>query len=65
MLYTAISSLVGILILVVVLDYIIAVKPDPREPTFITPRIPLVGHLIGLFIQKQPYFVHLRYAGRV
>ena len=62
MLYTLIYSILVILILVVVLDYSIEVKPDAREPRYIAPKIPLVGHLIGIFIKKQPYFVELRYA---
>ena len=35
---------------------------DRREPPLITPRIPLLGHLIGIINQRSEYFTRLRYA---
>lgn len=38
----------------------LAVKQDPKEPPFISPRIPIVGHLIGLVMRKNDYYLDLR-----
>ena len=38
----------------------LAVKQDPREPPLLPPSIPLFGHLIGLVLRKNDYYVHLR-----
>jgi hypothetical protein len=33
---------------------------DPREPPYIKPLIPTVGHVIGIFRHKMEYFEMLR-----
>ncbi|KAL8940751.1 MAG: hypothetical protein Q9211_002132 [Gyalolechia sp. 1 TL-2023] len=38
----------------------LAVKHDPQEPPLVPPKIPLVGHLIGLVMRKNDYYVDLR-----
>jgi hypothetical protein len=35
---------------------------DPKEPPFIAPRIPLVGHLISQFTEGPKFFRRLKYA---
>lgn len=34
-------------------------KVDPREPPVISPRIPLVGHIIGMLTGGTTYFRQL------
>lgn len=34
---------------------------DPREPPFIAPRIPLIGHLISQFTEGPKFFRRLKY----
>jgi hypothetical protein len=34
---------------------------DPREPPLISPTIPVVGHVIGMFKHKMKYFEMIRY----
>ena len=41
-------------------DRFLALKQDPQEPPLIPPKIPLVGHLIGLVMRKNDYYVELR-----
>ena len=38
----------------------LCVKQDPQEPPLIKSKIPLVGHLIGLALRRNDYYVHLR-----
>ena len=35
---------------------IVTPKLDPREPPLIAPRLPLVGHLLGLMVNRVGYF---------
>ncbi|KAL8674087.1 MAG: hypothetical protein Q9168_001482 [Polycauliona sp. 1 TL-2023] len=43
-----------------IFDHFWAVKHDPQEPPLVPSKIPLVGHLIGLILRKNEYYVHLR-----
>ncbi len=36
------------------------ISMDPREPPLIRPKIPLVGHLIGMLRYQTAYFEKLR-----
>lgn len=37
-------------------------KPvDPREPVFLYPKIPVIGHIIGLFQYGGAYYTRIRY----
>ena len=38
---------------------IVTPKLDPREPPLIAPRLPLIGHLLGLMINRVGYFSDL------
>ena len=38
-----------------VLEYLLGIKHSPREPPLIQPKIPWVGHLIGIIMQKSKY----------
>ncbi len=44
-----------------VLDKISGSKPSTNEPPYISPRIPLIGHAIGLLRKKYDYYLELRY----
>lgn len=37
-------------------------KHDPKEPPLLPPKIPLVGHVIGLMRQKVYYYLDLGYS---
>lgn len=34
-------------------------RVHPQEPPLVKPRIPLVGHIVGLLTEKSQYFVTL------
>jgi hypothetical protein len=53
--------LLGIRILLLLLNWIFQLQRDPKEPLFIKPKIPFIGHLIGLTFKKTGYYVELRY----
>ncbi|KAH7371921.1 cytochrome P450 [Pyrenochaeta sp. MPI-SDFR-AT-0127] len=37
------------LILAIAVDFLLAIRDDPREPPRLRPKVPLIGHLIGIF----------------
>lgn len=38
---------------------------DPREPPEVKPRIPFVGHIIGVLWYRQDYYRQLRYVNNL
>lgn len=38
----------------------IGVKRDPNEPPYIAPKIPYIGHAIGLILRKYKYYIKLK-----
>ncbi len=38
----------------------LAVKQDPQEPPLVPSKIPVFGHLVGLVMRKNDYYVDLR-----
>jgi hypothetical protein len=38
------------------------VKNDPQEPPLLKPKIPIVGHLIGLLYYKMEYYHQIGYS---
>ena len=52
----AVIVLVGLL-----LKYLSTQRTDPREPPLVKPRIPLIGHLVGLIRYQNEYFTRLGY----
>lgn len=34
--------------------------PDPREPSLIHPKIPILGHALGMMMQQVEYLSNLR-----
>jgi hypothetical protein len=51
------SGLVAVLFLLQ--QYTLWTK-DPKEPPFIAPRVPLIGHLISQFTEGPDFFRRLR-----
>lgn len=47
---------------VYLLGLVIGVKRTDNEPPYISPKIPIIGHAIGLLQRKYDYYVTLRYA---
>lgn len=43
-------------------NHFLVTKIDPKEPPLLPPKIPLVGHVIGLMRQKVYYYLDLRYS---
>jgi len=37
-------------------------RRDPKEPPFIAPKIPLIGHVISQFIEGPKFLHRLKYA---
>lgn len=60
--YTFVCIVVALACLAFSLEFfIISIQSDPREPQYITPRVPIVGHGLGIFFKRQQYYVGLRY----
>lgn len=45
----------------VIIHQLLRYKPDPREPPVIYPRIPYVGHAIGMLLHGKRYIRTLEY----
>lgn len=56
--YVTVAILLGVVTLVHVLS---SPKLDGREPPVMKPRIPIIGHLIGMIQNRQRYFKVLEY----
>lgn len=58
-------TILGLAIVLGVLAlHVFAVKIDVREPPVVYPKIPLIGHLIGLVRDGPLYLKKLTYVGR-
>jgi hypothetical protein len=44
------------LLIVALLQHFLTVRRDAREPPFVYPRIPVIGHLLGMMTQGSDYF---------
>lgn len=53
-------SLVAIVYVLLVLDRVLGVRQDSREPPFVPSTIPYFGHVLGLFWHKNSYYSKLR-----
>ncbi len=42
------------------LVHFLSTKLDPREPPLISPRIPFIGHVVGLLRYGVPYYSKAR-----
>jgi len=53
---------IGIVVVVLglLIRFIASPRLDPREPPVLKPRIPLVGHIIGLFRHQASYYSMLQ-----
>lgn len=58
----AVSGLVAVLFL---LQQYTLWSKDPKEPPFITPKIPLIGHLISQFTEGPTFFRRLRWVAYI
>ena len=43
------------------IDKILGIKPFANEPPYVSPKVPLIGHAIGLLWSKYDYYIGLRY----
>lgn len=59
--YTLSYVVAALVCLAFVLDFFFTgIKSDPREPRYIPPRVPVVGHGLGILLKRQQYYVGLR-----
>lgn len=61
---TATSLLVAVTVLacsIFVFDRVLGVKRSAHEPPYISPKVPVVGHVVGLLRYKFDYYIDLRY----
>ena len=53
--------LATVMLLYFALDFLLGVKKDEREPPFLLPAIPWIGHVYQIFKKKErSYYVALR-----
>ncbi|KAF3063880.1 Cholesterol 7-alpha-monooxygenase [Daldinia childiae] len=58
MLHELIYSSIGLVLLAYALDYAIGFTNDVREPKRVNPKVPLIGHLLGMVKYGGSYFTH-------
>ena len=56
MLREALYGLAGFLGLVYCIEWAFRQFDDPREPPYIQPTIPVIGHLLGIFRNGYEYY---------
>ena len=61
MFYKIIYIFVGLILLAYVGEYVFAFRDDPREPTRLRSKVPLIGHVLGLIRHGPSYHSKLRY----
>lgn len=53
---TVVAGALGLSIAIgVLLSHLLRVTMDPREPLVVHPKIPLIGHIIGM-LQEGPWY---------
>lgn len=57
----AVIAIGGVAVLLFLAQYYTLAQRDPKEPPFIAPRIPLIGHLISQFTEGSKFFRRLKY----
>lgn len=55
MILKLIYSVTGLVVLAYMVDFIFSVCDDPREPPRLRPKIPVIGHVIGLMRHGPSY----------
>ncbi|PLB49117.1 cytochrome P450 [Aspergillus steynii IBT 23096] len=56
------SVLVGVVLLAYVTEYLLSIRDDPREPIRLRPKVPVIGHILGLIRNGPSYHSQLRTA---
>ena len=54
-------AVVGAVFVAIASAWFLRSKHDPREPPVIAPKIPVIGHVVGLIGQGFSYISHMRY----
>lgn len=49
-------GLVGLVLLAYVVDFLYSLRDDPREPPRIRPKVPIIGHVLGLMQHGPTYY---------
>jgi hypothetical protein len=50
------SIILIILCVLLIIRHCLAIQLDPQEPPILKPRIPYIGHIIGLLQHQSAYF---------
>lgn len=50
----------GLVFLAYAVDLFLSIKDDPLEPRRIRPKVPLIGHILGLMQHGPTYYNHMR-----
>jgi len=53
-------AFVAIGIVLFALNHHSKAQRDVKEPVYIEPKIPFIGHALGLVVHKHDYYVNLR-----
>lgn len=61
MLREAAYVVLGIVIFLYSVEILFNLRDDPREPPRISPRVPLLGHILGLMRNGTSYYGKIRY----
>jgi hypothetical protein len=54
-------KLIGLVLLAYAAEYLFSLRDDPREPPRLRPKVPLIGHVLGLIRSGPSYHSQLRY----
>jgi len=57
---TLLAGLVAVVILAYGIDFLFSYLDDPREPRRVAPKIPVIGHFLGLLRHGWDYYGTIR-----
>jgi len=53
-------GIAGLVLLAYAVDFLFSLGDDPREPPRIRPKVPLIGHLLGIMGSGPVYYSQTR-----
>ena len=54
-------GVLGVVLFAYAAEYLFSIRDDPREPVRLRPKVPLIGHILGLINSGPSYHSQLRY----
>lgn len=57
---TAVVAIASLAIAIAFLSSVLRMKVDPREPPIVHPKVPFLGHIVGMLTEGPMYLKRVR-----